>query len=69
MLDWLLSFVVLVIVLAIVIILVRWLLSLTGLAIPQPLLVVGALLLCLVVLIWLFSSGPFISLGHAPRIR
>lgn len=58
MLSFLLWFIVAMVVLAIVIILVRWILSLTGLAIPQPLLIVLGLILFLIVLLALFSYVP-----------
>ena len=52
--------VVLCICLAIVIILARWVLSLTGLAIPQPLLIVFGLILFLVMLLFFLNwSGIY----------
>lgn len=49
------GFLVLVCVLAIVIIAVRWLISLTGIAVPQPLLLVLGILLFLILLFFLLD--------------
>jgi len=58
--HFLVGFIVLICVVAIVIIAAKWLLSLTGLAIPQPLLVILGILIFLVLLLWLLSwSGLF----------
>lgn len=47
-------------VIAVVIILVRWLVSLTGIAIPQPLLLVLGIILFILLLLWVLSwSGIY----------
>jgi hypothetical protein len=54
------EFVVFIVCVAIVIILARWVLSLTGLAIPQPLLIVLGLILFLVMLLFFLNwSGIY----------
>jgi hypothetical protein len=58
-----LGFIVLMICLAIVVILCRWLLSLTGWVIPQPLLVVAGLLLFLIFLAFFLSWTGIYSFG------
>lgn len=64
MISFLVSFIVFLVVVAILIIGFRWLLSLTGLAIPQPLLIILGLILFLVLLLLFFNyvggmpSGP-----------
>ena len=58
--HFLIGFIVLICVVAIMIILIRWLLTLTGLAIPQPLLVCLGILLFLALFLYLLSwSGLF----------
>jgi hypothetical protein len=67
MLSWLVSFIVIACVFAVVIILAKWVIGLTGVVIPQPLLVVAGILLFLVLIVWLFTSGPIFSLGPLRR--
>lgn len=62
MLSWLVSFLIVCCVFAIVIIVGRWLISLTGFAIPQPLLLAGGILLFLVLMLWLFYGGPILDI-------
>jgi hypothetical protein len=57
------GFVVLCVCLAIVIILCRWLLSLTGWVIPQPILIVLGLILFLVFLMFFLSYTGIYSFG------
>lgn len=58
--HFLVGFIVLICVLAIMIIGVKWLLSLTGIAIPQPLLIILGILIFMLLLLWLLSwSGLF----------
>ena len=68
MIGFLLSFLVFIVVLAIVVIGVRWLLSLTGIAIPQPLLYILGLVLFLVLLFVFIQyagvGGSGVSLWH-----
>lgn len=53
--HFLIGLVIMVCVIACVIILVRWLLALSGVAIPQPLLLVVGIVLFLVFLLWLLN--------------
>ena len=55
MISFLVGFLVLCCVVACVIILVRWLLALTGLPIPQPILIVAGIILFLICFLWLLS--------------
>jgi hypothetical protein len=55
MMQFLLSFLVFIVIVAILIIGFRWLLSLTGLAIPQPLLIILGLILFLVLIFVFFN--------------
>lgn len=58
--HFLIGFLVMVCVLAIVIIAARWLLSLAGIAVPQPLLMILGIVLFLLLLLWLLSwSGVY----------
>jgi hypothetical protein len=52
MISFLVSFLIFLVVVAILIIGFRWLLSLTGLAIPQPLLIILGLILFLILLVF-----------------
>lgn len=63
MIDWIVSITIVACCIAVIIILAKWLIGLTGLAIPQPLLVVLAILLFLFVLLWFVSGGPLV---HVP---
>jgi hypothetical protein len=57
---FLVGFLVMVCVIAIVIIAVRWLLGLAGVAIPQPLMIIFGILIFVVCLLWLLSwSGVY----------
>lgn len=67
MLSWLISFIIICCVFAVVVILGRWLISLTGIAIPQPLLIVAAILIFLVLFLWLFYGGPLLDLPMPRR--
>lgn len=58
--HFLVGFIVVVCVLAVVIIAAKWLIGLTGLAIPQPLMVILGILLFLLLFLWLLSwSGVY----------
>jgi len=59
--HFLVGFIVLICILAVLIIGVKWLLSLTGLAIPQPLLVILGILIFLGLLLWLLSFSGLYS--------
>jgi hypothetical protein len=64
MISFMLSFLVFIVVLAIIVIGVRWLLSLTGLVIPQPLLYILGLILFLVLLfVFLNYAGVGSGMG------
>lgn len=63
MLSFLVSFIVFLVVVAILIIGFRWLLSLTGLSIPQPLLIILGLILFLVLLLFFVNYVGFPSGG------
>jgi hypothetical protein len=67
MIQFLFSFLVFLVVVAILIIGFRWLLSLTGFAIPQPLLIILGLILFLVLLLLFFNyvgGVPGMTLWH-----
>jgi hypothetical protein len=66
MISFMLSFLVFIVVLAIVVIGVRWLLSLTGLVIPQPLLYILGLILFLVLLFVFLNYAGFAGNSSAP---
>jgi hypothetical protein len=55
MVNFLLSFLIFIVIVAILIIGFKWLLSLTGLAIPQPLMIILGLILFLVLLLLFFN--------------
>jgi hypothetical protein len=58
--HFLIGFIIMVVVLAVVIIAVKWLIGLTGLVIPQPLWLILGLLLFLALLLWLIQwSGLY----------
>jgi len=64
------EFIVFCCVIAVVIILARWLLTLTGLVIPQPLMIVLAILLFLVLLYFFLGwTGLYDFGGHSAHIR
>lgn len=64
------EFIVFCCVIAVVIILARWLLALTGLAIPQPLMIVLAILLFLVLLYFFLDwTGLYEFGGHGVNLR
>jgi hypothetical protein len=65
MIGFLVSFIVFLVVVAILIIGFRWLLSLTGLAIPQPLLIILGLILFLVLLLLFFNYVGGMPAGPA----
>ncbi len=66
MLNFLFWFLITMAVLAIVIIGVKWLLSLTGITIPPPLMVILGILLFIVLMYALWRFVPF---GDVPRPR
>jgi hypothetical protein len=66
MISFMLSFLVFIVVLAIIVIGVRWLLSLTDLVIPPPLLYILGLILFLVLLfVFLNYAGTGLNMGGA----
>lgn len=59
--HFLVGFLILVCVIAIVIIAVRWLIQLTGIAVPQPLLVILGIILFMILLLMLLNySGLYV---------
>jgi hypothetical protein len=65
MLSFLVSFLVFIIVVAIIIIGFRWLLSVSGVTIPQPLMVILGLILFLVLLLLFVNyMGGLPAMGH-----
>lgn len=57
--GFLIGFIVVVCVIAVVIIAAKWLISLTGWAIPQPLLVILGILLFLILFLWLLGYAGY----------
>jgi hypothetical protein len=66
MIGFLLWFLVVCVVLAVVIIAVRWLMSLAGIAIPQPLMLILGLILFLILL---FALWHFVGAGSFSDVR
>ncbi len=58
------SFLIGICLIAVVIIAVRWLLGLAGIAIPQPLMLIIGILLFVVLLVWLFGGGISLPSPH-----
>ena len=58
--HFMVGFIILVCVLAVVIVAGKWLIGLTGLAVPQPLMVILGILVFLLIFLWLLSwSGVY----------
>ena len=70
MISFLISFLIFIVVVAIVVIGIRWLLSLTGVAIPQPIMIILGLILFLILLVCFLNympigaSGPLFHFGR-----
>jgi hypothetical protein len=67
MISFMLSFLVFIVVVAILIIGLRWVLSLTGLVIPQPLILILGLILFLILLLVFFNyigGMPTLAFPH-----